>query len=247
MQILIACAKTMADNSPAVELPASIPAFQSCADELALQLSRYTPDELQALLGVNQQLARQNWLRYQNFFETSTRIPAVFAYDGMAYRKLGPESMTAADLRYAQSHLFIGSFLYGLLRPLDLINQYRLEGKVELPAAGGLTLFKYWRPIITRWFVDKVKADDGILVNLASGEFKEIFDWDVVERELTVITPEFKVEKNGKLRTVVIYAKMCRGAMARWIILNRVSDLALLPTFEYEGFRHESDWTFALR
>ena len=86
-----------------------------------------------------------------------------------------------------------------------------------------------------------------MLVNLASNEFKDIFDWKKVMREVTVVTPEFKVEKDGRLRTVVIYAKMCRGAMARWIVQNRVADTARLREFTYDGFHYESDWTFALR
>ena len=223
------------------------PAFQNIADGLAMHLAGYSPDELQALLRVNRNISQENWLRYQNYADRSTRVPAVFAYDGMVFRKFSPESMSEAELKYADQHLFIGSFLYGLLRPLDMINPYRLEGGVELPCTGQRPLFDYWKPILTDWFISSVKADDGVLVNLASNEFKDIFDWKKVMREVTVVTPEFKVEKDGRLRTVVIYAKMCRGAMARWIVQNRVADTARLREFTYDGFHYESDWTFALR
>lgn len=237
MQILLACAKTMTDDAPQVPAPGSMPAFQSNADSLALQMASYTPDELRSLLKVNGAIAKENWLRYQGFFDASTRIAAAFAYDGMVFRRLAPETMSREELLYANDHLFIGSFLYGLLRPLDMINRYRLEGNVELPCAGHKSLFDYWKPILTDWFIEKVKADDGILVNLASNEFKGLFDWKKVERELTVVTPEFKVEKDGKLRTVVIYAKMCRGAMARWILLSRPATIGELTAFDYEGFK----------
>ncbi|WP_301702662.1 YaaA family protein, partial [uncultured Muribaculum sp.] len=120
---------------------------------------------------------------------------------------------------------------------LDNINPYRLEGNVELPDNGGVTMTDYWQPILTEYLIAKVKADDGILVNLASEEMKSLFDWEKVSNELTVVSPEFKVDKNGKLRTIVIYAKMCRGAMSRYILKNRITDIDLLSSFTYDGFR----------
>lgn len=247
MQILIGCAKTMTDQVPPVLSGCTVPAFQGEADRLAMELACYSPEELQLLLKVNKRIANENWLRYQNFFDLTMRMPAVFGYDGMVYKKLSPETMDKATLAFANEHLLIGSFLYGLLRPLDLINRYRLEGNVELPCTGYNSLFAFWQSVLTNWFIDKVRVDDGILINLASNEFRSIFDWKRVEKELTVITPEFRVEKAGKLQTVVIYAKMCRGAMARWILQNRVSDTGDLRNFEFDGFRHESDWNFNLR
>ena len=247
MQILIGCAKTMTDNVRSEAPETTKPAFLDIANRLADQLATYSSDELQAMLHANRQIANENWLRYQEFGLSSTEIPAAYGYDGMVFRKLAPESMSSEDLLYANNHLFIGSFLYGLLRPLDIIHRYRLEGDVELPCAGGESLFNFWKPILTDWFIEKVKADDGILVNLASNEFRNIFDWKRVNKELTVITPEFKVEKDGKLKTVVIYAKMCRGAMARHIIRNRTSDMEQLKDFEFEGFKYESVWNFVLR
>ena len=247
MQILLACAKTMTDNAPSGLPSGTQPAFQDVADRLALQLGEYSLEELQAILHVNRHIAAENRRRYSMFFDSSTRIPAIFAYDGMVFQKLSPETLSNDDLLYANGHLFFGSFLYGLLRPLDLINRYRLEGKVELPCTGHATLFNFWKPILTDWFIEKVKSDDGVLVNLASSEFKDIFDWKRVKKELTVVTPEFKVEKDGKLKTVVMYAKMCRGAMARWIIKNRIADVESLQAFEYEGYRNCGDWNYILK
>lgn len=247
MQILIGCAKIMTGNGDGEVPVCTEPAFQDEADKIAMQLTLYSPDELQVMLRVNRHIAEENWLRYRCFFDGSRRTAAVFSYDGMVFRKLSPATMTNDDLIYMNLHLWIGSFLYGLLRPLDLINRYRLEGDVELSCTGHRPLFDYWKPILTDRFIEAVKADDGILVNLASNEFKEIFDWKMVCRELTVISPEFKVEKDGRLKTVVIYAKMCRGAMARWIVQNRISVPEELSGFEYEGFAYEGDWKFNLR
>ena len=236
MQILIACAKIMTGATNRKIGFTTEPLFQQQAYMNALQMATYSVEQLKDMLHVNNEIAVENWRRYQSFFDHTTRQPAAFSYDGMVFQKLAPETFSDDDLRYANEHLTIGSFLYGLLRPLDMINKYRLEGNVELPE-NGCSMFNYWKPILTEPFIKKVKADDGILVNLASDEFRHIFDWKSIEKELTVISPEFKVEKNGKLKTIVIYTKMCRGAMSRWIIQNRITDIDMLKTFEYEGFK----------
>lgn len=220
------------------------PDFQAEADALAAELASYTPDELQGMLQVNPGIARDSWVSYQHWTDPTTRQPAIFAYDGIVFLKLAPETLSEADLRYANDHLMIGSYLYGMLRPLDLINPYRLEGKVTLPGTEFKTMGAYWKPRLTDWFIERVKADDGILVNLASAEFKDILDWKRVQRELTVLTPDFKVMKNGQPKSVTVYAKMCRGAMTRWILQNRVADPAELDSFEYEGFRSVGNLKF---
>lgn len=244
MQILLACAKTMTGSPPGGLTAATEPAFGRETARMAVQLAGYSADELQHILHTNRKIAGENWLRYQNFFDGSTRVPAVFAYDGMVFKKLAPETWDGACLDYANRHLLICSFLYGLLRPLDLVNRYRMEGGVELPCNGYMTTFDHWKPILTGWLTEQVKADDGVMVNLASGEFRNMFYWKKVESAVNVITPEFKVEKGGRLKTVVIYTKMCRGAMSRWILENRITGVEDLKKFEYEGFRHLKDWTF---
>jgi len=246
MQILIGCAKTMTDGV-SFQSSAFIPHFLSDAKILASELACYSAEELQDLLDINPAIARQNWFRYQNFGDAAALRPAISAYDGIVFKKIEPQTLSADDLQFAQSHLFIASFLYGLLRPLDAISPYRLEGKVELPASAPGNLFDYWQPRLTDWFISRIKADDGVLVNLASNEFRNIFDWKKVKKELTVISPDFKMEKDGKPRTVVVYAKMCRGAMTRWIIKNRPTDPSDLLRFNYEGFTAaSSDYTFIL-
>ena len=249
MQILLACAKIMTGIAPE-QLPiATEPTFLAQANAHVRQLLQYSVEELQGMLNINHELAVENWRRFQQFFDKESLVPAVFAYDGMVFQKLAPETFSEDDLRYANDHLLIGSFLYGLLRPLDMVHRYRMEGGVELPENGG-TMFDYWKPILTDWFIEKVKADDGILVNLASNEFKDLFDWKRVKKEVTVITPQFKVDKGGKLSTIVIYTKMCRGAMTRWILQNRITDIEMLKKFEYEGYslyEPAGDWMFVNR
>lgn len=244
MQILIGCAKIMTGRAPREILGCTTPMFQKEANTIAALLADYTPEQLMAMLRCNKGIANENWLRYRDFGNPDTLCPAAFSYDGMVFQKLAPETMSDSDLAYANEHLMIGSFLYGLLRPLDLVSPYRLEGDVELPDNGHVSMFDYWKPRLIDYFIDRINADDGVLVNLASAEFKRLFDWKQVARELKVITPDFKVVKDGKPKNVTIYAKMCRGAMSRWILQNRITNLADLRHFSYEGFNYINDWNY---
>jgi cytoplasmic iron level regulating protein YaaA (DUF328/UPF0246 family) len=250
MQILISCAKIMTGTASRAIPFATEPTFQVYANENAMRLSSYSVAELQDMLHVNHEIAMDNWHRFQNFHVMDHRQPAIFSYDGMVFLKLVPETFSDGELLYANDHLLISSFLYGLLRPLDLVNPYRLEGNVVLSCHDGKSMFDYWKPVLTEWFIEKIKADDGVLVNLASDEMRNMFDWKRVKREVTIVTPDFKVEKGGKLKTIVIYTKMCRGAMTRFILKNRLTEVCGLGDFEFEGFaldRSVGEWTFTLR
>lgn len=187
----------------------------------------------------SRQLAIENKLRYESFFDSEERVPAILTYYGQAYKSLQAQTLDAKDFIFAQDHLWITSFLYGLLRPLDMIHPYRMEGKVELD---GKTMFLHWKPLLTDLLIDSVKADDGILVHLATEEMQHLFDWKRVCKEVKVIQPEFLVMKNGKLKIVTVYAKSCRGAMTRFIIKNKLTMPEDLRHFEYEGFEYSTDY-----
>jgi cytoplasmic iron level regulating protein YaaA (DUF328/UPF0246 family) len=239
MIVYLACAKIMTGSCPSALSYTTEPHFQLEANENAVRLADYNPNDIEGMLKVNQTIAKEVWQRYQNFFNKDVlRQPAAFAYDGMVFQKLAPETFSTDELYYANNHLLIASFLYGLLRPLDMIMRYRLEGDVVLSHHDGKSMFDYWKPILTDYFIEQIKKDDGILVNLASDEMKLLVDWKRVRREVQVITPEFKVMKGGKLKTIVIYTKMCRGAMTRFILKNHISNPKDLLTFEYEGFKY---------
>lgn len=232
--------------SAGTDMPTEIPHFQKNAAMIAAQMASYSADELQQMLGISRKLAAENVLRYGAWPDSSTLTPAVLAYDGIVFNRLSPLTLSADDMRYACGHLFIASFLYGLLRPTDLINPYRLEGKVALPVTSHQSLFDYWKPLLTDRLIELTKADDGILVNLASNEFRDMFDWKRLVAELDIITPTFKVEENGRLKNVTIYAKMCRGAMTRYIITHRIADPSLLSGFTFEGFRNTGGYDFVM-
>ncbi|WP_291528485.1 peroxide stress protein YaaA [Bacteroides sp. UBA939] len=237
MLTFISCAKTMVART-AVKVPEiTVPHFQAEAMRNALDMGQFSAAELESLLRVNSKMAVENYLRFQDFFSDSNQsMPAICAYTGIVFKRISPKDFSADDFHYVQNHLRITSFLYGLLRPLDGIKPYRLEGDVRLPERGGMTMFDYWKPLLTDCFIEDIKQKGGILVNLASGEMKDLFDWKRVEKEVRVITPDFQVGKNGQLKTIVIYAKMCRGEMTRFIIRNRIEHPEGLKAFTWEGF-----------
>ena len=237
MMTFISCAKTMTARSKTPYPETSTPHFLKEARENALYMTQFTAEELAQMLKVNPKLAAENYLRYHEFLSPETpALPALLAYTGIVFKRIHPADFTAEDFRYAQQHLLITSFLYGLLRPLDSIQNYRLEGNVRLPEHERKTMFEYWRPLLTEYFITEIKKQRNLLINLASAEMKDLFHWKEVTRAIEVVTPEFMVYKNGKPTTVVIYAKMCRGEMTRFILKNRIEDMESLKSFEWEGF-----------
>ena len=223
MLVLLSCAKTMSETSK-VKVPLkTIPRFQKEAAGVALQMSQFSVDELERLLRVNAKIAVENYKRYQAFHAEGTP-------------ELNAKDFSKVEFEYAQEHLRLTSFCYGLLRPLDVIRSYRLEGDVVLPELGNQTMFAYWQSRLTDVFIEDIKKAGGILCNLASDEMKSLFDWKRVEKEVHVITPEFQVWKNGKLASIVIYIKMSRGEMTRFILKNRIENPEDLKSFSWEGF-----------
>lgn len=164
-------------------------------------------------------------------------MPAIMAYYGQAYKHIKAEDFRMEDLQWANSHLWISSCLYGLLRPYDGINAYRMEGGFSLPCTDGMSVNEFWRPYLTDVLIKSVINDDGVLVYLDTEEFRHLFDWKRVVKEIPIIIePKFHVMKNGKLTTPAVWAKTCRGAMTRYIIENRIASYESLTAFSYEGF-----------
>lgn len=236
----ISCSKTMVNQLSGQYLPTftTTPLFETTAREFAMQLCQIPQEELAEALKVSPRLAAEVMLLYRDFCSAEPpALPAIYSYTGVVFKHLNIGDFTPDELEYTQAHLRISSFLYGLLRPLDAIKNYRLEGKVKLPENGNQTMFAYWKTILTDLFIEEIKAAGGVLFYLASNEMKDLFDWKKVEKEVRVITPDFKVMKNGKLASVTIYAKMCRGEMTRFILKNRIESVEALQLFSWEGFR----------
>ena len=239
MQILLASAKIMNDKvSVLPDVTLSIPAFRKEAESFARDMAQYSTETIAEMLGCSHQIAAQNRLRFMRFFEGTETLPAILAYHGQAYKHLKAETLKAEDLLFAQQRLWITSFLYGLLRPLDGILPYRMEGHVELPSGENQNMFGFWKSRLTDMLIESVKGDGGILIHLATEEYQHLFDWQRVRREVHIIQPLFYVRKGNDLKMQAVWAKTCRGAMTRFIIENRIAIPEHLNTFSYEGFTY---------
>ena len=240
MQIILASAKIMNDRLKSIpDISLSIPRFQNEAEAFAKDMAQYSTETIAEILGCSMQIAAQNKLRFMQFFEDKPKLPAILAYHGQAYKHLKAEILTADDLNYSQGKLWITSFFYGLLRPLDGIQPYRMEGLVELPRGEGQNVFGFWKSRLTDMLIDGIKADDGILVHLATEEYQHLFDWQRVRKEVRIVQPLFYVRKGGDLKIQAVWTKTCRGAMTRFIIQNRITNPDDLSAFSYEGFTYK--------
>ena len=236
MQILLANAKIMYDRAD--REPLSTPLFQSVADRLAAEMAQMDVDELARQLDCSRKLAAENWKRYQEFSCADT-MPAMLAYNGQAYKHLKANTRSSDAMEFAQEHVWITCFLYGLLRPMDAIVPYRMEHCVTLEATHDKPINQFWKDKLTEVLIDSVKADDGILVHLSTEEYEHLFDWKRVMEEVKVVHPLFYVRQaNGSLKMQAVWAKSCRGAMVRFILQNRITNPEELRAFSYEGFEY---------
>lgn len=236
MQILLANAKIMFEK--AERKPFSTPLFQSVADELAAEMARMDVKELAHQLDCSQKLAAENWLRYQNF-PCAEKMPAILAYNGQAYKHLRANTLSDKALMFAQEHLWITCFLYGLLRPMDGIVPYRMEHCVSMETTHDKPVNQYWKDKLTNQLIESVKADDGILIHLSTEEYEHLFDWKRVCQEVRVIHPLFYVrQRDGRLKMQAVWAKSCRGAMVRFMLQHQLVMPEELKAFSYEGFEY---------
>ena len=236
MQILLANAKIMYEK--AEKQPLSTPLFQSVADTLAAEMVRMDVVELARQLDCSTKIAAENWKRYHDF-AAAEKMPAILAYNGQAYKHLRADSLSGETLEYAQRHLWITCFLYGLLRPMDGIVPYRMEHCVTLDATDDKPVNQFWKDRLTNVLIDSVKADDGVLLHLSTAEYEHLFDWKRVCKEVKVIQPLFYVrQKDGRLKMQAVWAKACRGAMARFVLAHQIAHPEELAAFSYEGFEY---------
>lgn len=242
MLSVISPAKTLDFETPPTTKQVTQPDFLKHSQALIDVLRDYSPQQISELMGISDKLAGLNAARFEEWqppFTLNNAKPAAQAFQGDVYTGLQAESFSAAENRYAQSHLRILSGLYGLLRPLDLIQPYRLEMGTKLPNSAGKDLYAYWKPILAPALNEAI-ADSGsnVLVNLASNEyFKAV---DTKQLNARVITPVFKDEKNGTFKIISFYAKKARGLMSAWLIQQQVNDPEQLKAFNVAGYRFDA-------
>lgn len=203
----------------------------------------YSPEGLAKLMSMSDRLAQLNWVRFREFstpFTPENGRPALYAFQGDVYSAIPVGAYGTEQLDYAQRHLRILSGLYGALRPLDLIQPYRLEMKTKLPNPRGANLYQFWGDRITGQLNRQLEAmEEPLLVNLASNEyFKAVRPKALAGRILTI---NFKEERDGKARTLAIFAKRARGMMADYIISQRLRRSADICGFDRGGYRYRAD------
>ena len=249
MLIVISPAKTLDFETSPVTQTASQPDYLDQSALLIEELRQYSASDIASLMKLSDNLAGLNLARFQTWqtpFNMDNAKQAVLAFKGDVYTGLDADSLDEQGLAFAQQHLRILSGLYGILRPLDLIQPYRLEMGIKLQNSRGKDLYQFWGEQLK----DAVEAElaDGILINLASNEYFKALQ--AKKLKARIITPVFKDWKNGQYKMISFYAKKARGLMCRYIIDNRINEPEKMKTFDSEGYRFSpemsqgDDWVF---
>lgn len=242
MLVVISPAKRL-DLDKRDDLPFQQPEFQADANTLAEYARALTAADLQKLMGISEALAKLNADRFADFAAASTpenAKAAALTFAGDTYAGLEAATLEADDLRWAQDRLRILSGLYGLLRPLDAIQPYRLEMGSRLATDRGKTLYAYWGDRLALALNQAAKeAGSDLLVNCASTEYFSAVDPSALTPK--VITPVFLEQRGNEAKIVSFYAKKARGAMARYIVQNRLTDPQALREFDTGGYRFDAE------
>ena len=217
------------------------PIFIKEASSLIKELIKYPPPEMEGLMKVNSNLAQQNFIRHIRWKEEhdlSNAKQALLAFDGAVYQGISAGDLSQQQLSFANDHLRIFSGLYGVLRPLDLIQPYRLEMGTKMKNRRGNNLYSFWNHKLTTYLKKDVqRQNDNILIDLASKEYSTVIDMSKIN--LKVITPVFKEYKSGTYKGITIYTKRARGLMSRFIIENKIILPSELKEFNEEGYSYD--------
>lgn len=250
MLLLISPAKSFNFGSPAQTQSFSEPMFPEESERLIKKMRSFSAKKLGKLMGLSKDLSTLNVERYETWTPTPSKEAtkqAVLAFNGEVYRGLNAKEMGEEDLQFAQDHLRILSGLYGVLKPLDLIQPYRLEMGTKLKYYSYKNLYQFWGDKITKRLNEDLEKEE-VLVNLASNEYyKSVNEKKIKGR---IITPIFKDFSNGAYKVLMTYAKNARGVMANYIIKNRITDPELMKSFDGNGYAYdpsqsdESNWVF---
>ena len=242
MLFLLSPAKSLDFESPLPETAHTLPAFGARAAQLVKLLRRKSPAEIAALMELSDALARLNVKRFKAWrrnFSAGHARPAVLAFDGDVYGGLAARTLSTDDLDWAQQHVCILSGLYGVLRPLDLMQPYRLEMGRPLATEQGQTLYDYWRAEIARYLRQRLRRDASpVVVNLASQEYFKAVDRKALGAR--VVECVFEEQRSGQYKVISFMAKRARGLMARYAVTRRVLTPGALAGFSEEGYAFDA-------
>lgn len=241
MLVLLSPSKTQ-DFAPSdkIKTPTQAPLLSESAI-LVKELQKHSPAQIAKLMSVSDKLAELNYARFGEWhlpFTAANAKPAALAFKGDVYDGLDAESLSAADLDYAQHSIRILSGLYGVLRPHDLIQAYRLEMKTALKNPRGKDLYQFWGSQITDTLNTQLAEEKtDTVINLASTEYFKALQPKALKGKL--VTVHFKEDKGGALKVVGLFAKRARGSMARYIVQNRIEKAADLANYKEDGYRFQ--------
>ena len=241
MKLVVSPAKTLDYETKLPTTRGTQPSFLETTATINRKLSRMSKHEIAELMHISDKLADLNYHRYQEFEEEHNKKnsrPAAYAFAGDVYTGLEAYTIPTEKIDFLQDTLRILSGFYGILRPLDLIQPYRLEMGTSLSVGRKKDLYELWQEKVTS-FLNNELQDDELFVNLASQEyFKAV---DTKKLKVPVITPVFKDFKNGKLKIISFYAKKARGSMVRFIVDTEAETRDDLKAFDYDGYRYSAE------
>ena len=243
MKMIISPAKSLRIKSGIPEAKFTQPCFINEALEINYSLKKKSANDLSKLLKISSNLASLNWERNQNFktpFNENNSTPSIYFFDGDVYKGIDSESLSVDKLEKMNNRLRILSGLYGVLKPLDLIQPYRLEMGTNFAVGNDKNLYDFWRKKVTDSLNSELSETE-LFIDLASDEYSSVVDKSSLKAK--IISPKFKDYKNGKLKIISFYAKKARGLMVRYIIDNDIIDYKSLLGFNYEGYTYSEKYT----
>jgi len=238
MLIILSPSKTINTNNTISTSTFTQPYFINRSAKIVSKIKKLIPSDLSNLMNISPKLSQLNFDRFQHWnsiHNLSNSKQALLSFKGEVFNGLDVNTFSEEDLLYSQDHLFILSGLYGVLRPLDLIQPYRLEISTKIEIEKLANLYAYWQNIITQELNKSIASKKtNILINLASNEYFKVIDKKKLHAN--IITPVFKENKNGKYKIVTIYAKKARGLMTNYILRNKIEKAENLKFFDEEGY-----------
>ena len=242
MIIVISPAKSLYDHSPIQFEKFTQADFLPEAEKIVAVMKKKKPAKLGKLMEISPKLAELNYHRFQEWslpFSPENSCQAILMFNGDVYHGLKAETFSLSEFETAQQHLRILSGVYGLLKPLDLIQPYRLEMGTNIAIARKKNLYEFWKAKITTKLNEEMReTDQKVLINLASNEYFSAIDTKKLKSR--IITPSFKEHKDGQYQMVSFFAKKARGLMSRFIIQNQISDPEEIKAFDMEGYYFNS-------
>lgn len=241
MKILISPAKSLDFENNVEKSISSKPIFADQALNINNTIKNLSAPDLSSLMNISPKLSELNWSRNQEFQKIDSKEKeAIFAFNGDVYDGIDANTINKSNHEKLQNSLRILSGLYGILKPFDKIKAHRLEMGTKISINGSKNLYDFWKDNVTKSLVNEVNEND-IIVNLASNEYFSVIDQSLISN--TIVNPQFKDFKNGKLKIISFYAKKARGLMTRFLIDNEINSLSDIESFNSSGYMFSQNET----